>query len=223
MSGKEPELAAPKPALDLIAKGINDALAELEELGMVGEAGVGRGFSEVALNSLQLGHGGLTSAFGDFCDRWEWGVRALVQEGNAFAENVGLSAGTLYQQDQYIQGAFKVAVNAGMGNPYATEEEITGKDWGEVLSNNAYTQIRDADYSSESFQKAHDTSVQAWKTAAWDASTATASPVTEVVDAAGLRDDVNEKLRETIGPPPAEQARQQQTAGPDQPSSAGVD
>ncbi|MBO8199327.1 hypothetical protein ACFW4X_19885 [Streptomyces smyrnaeus] len=222
MSGKEPELAAPKPALKLITKGINDALAELEELGMVGEAGVGRGFSEVALNSLQLGHGGLTSAFGDFCDRWEWGVRALVQEGNSFAEGVGLSAGTLHQQDQYIQGAFKVAVNAGMGNPYATEEEITGKDWGEVLSNNAYTQIRDADYSSESFQKARETSLQAWKTAAWDASTATASPVTDVIDAAGLRDDVDAKLRETIGPPPAEQTTQQQAATTDKPSSAGA-
>ncbi|NSC25590.1 hypothetical protein FM076_32340 [Streptomyces albus subsp. chlorinus] len=222
MSGEEPELAAPKSALNLITKGINDALAELEELGMVGEAGVGRGFSEVALNSLQLGHGGLTSAFGDFCDRWEWGVRALIQEGNSFAEGVGLSAGTLHQQDQYIQGALKVAVNAGMGNPYATEEEITGKDWGEVLSDNAYTQIRDADYSAESFQKARDTSVQAWKTAAWDAGTATASPVTDIVDAAGLRDDVNAKLRETIGPPPGEQAPEQRTATQAGPSSAGA-
>ncbi|WP_326687328.1 hypothetical protein OIE63_09295 [Streptomyces sp. NBC_01795] len=205
MSDKEPELAAPKSALKLITKGINDSLDELQELGMVGQASVGRGFSDVALTGMQLGHEGLTSAFGDFCDRWEWGVRALIQEGNSFAEGVGLAGGAVHQQDQYIQGTFKVAVNAGMGNPYATEEEITGKDWGEVLSNNAYTQIRDADYSKESFQTARENSVQAWKNTAWDVSTATSSPAAGLVDAAGLRDDLNDGMRETFGPSPEEQ------------------
>lgn len=38
-----------------------DALGELKELGMVGEAGAGRGFSDIALSGLELGHEGLTS------------------------------------------------------------------------------------------------------------------------------------------------------------------
>ena len=55
VSGKEPDLAAPKDSLALITKGINGALGELKELGMVGEAGMGRGFSEVALTGMQSG------------------------------------------------------------------------------------------------------------------------------------------------------------------------
>ncbi|MFD0394611.1 hypothetical protein ACFQ3Z_29140 [Streptomyces nogalater] len=58
------------------------------------------------------------------------GVRALVAEGNAFAEKAGLAAGTYYETDQYVKGAFKVAVNASIGNPYASEEEVQKMGWG---------------------------------------------------------------------------------------------
>ncbi|MDN3265918.1 hypothetical protein QWJ26_40310 [Streptomyces sp. CSDS2] len=116
--------------LDLIAKGLTEALGELRELGMAGEAGAGRGFGDVALSGLELGHEGLTGEFTSFCERWEWGVRALVAEGNAFAQRAGLAAGTYYETDQYVKGAFKVAVNASVGNPYASEEEVQKMGWG---------------------------------------------------------------------------------------------
>jgi hypothetical protein len=213
MSGDGADLAAPKDALRLITQGITDSLSELKELGMVGEAGLGRGFSDLALSGLQLGHGGLTSTFKSFCERWEWGVRTLVHEGNGFAQGVGLSAGLIHEQDQYVQGSFKVLTNSVMGNPYASEDEITKKSWGEVASSNTFTHIRDADYSLESFQKAQDTSAQAWKNTAWDVSTATSSPVISVmndgVDAAGLRDEVDAGMRDTLGPSPEEQQQQQ--------------
>ncbi|MDX2931127.1 hypothetical protein [Streptomyces ipomoeae] len=48
--------------LEQIAQGITLALDELRELGMIGEASVGRGFSDLALSGLELGHEGLTSA-----------------------------------------------------------------------------------------------------------------------------------------------------------------
>lgn len=80
--------------LDEIAKGLTAALGELKELGMVGEAGAGRGFGDIALSGLELGAEGLTGTFGSFCERWEWGVRSLIQEGNLFALKTGLAAGT---------------------------------------------------------------------------------------------------------------------------------
>ncbi|MFJ8078001.1 hypothetical protein ACIQ7Q_29765 [Streptomyces sp. NPDC096176] len=209
----DPDLAATKAALDLVTQGITGALAQLKELGMVGEASMGRGFSDLQLSGLETGHDGLTGTLQTYCERWEWGVRALVQQGNLFAEQVGLSAGAFHEQEQYINGALKVLTNSAIGNPYATEDEITGKDWGEVLSSNPYTHIRDADYSMESFQTAHQNSVQAWKNTAWDVSTSTISPATAIVDAAGYRDEMNQEMRETFGPSPEEQAKAAERQG----------
>ncbi|EFL15241.1 hypothetical protein [Streptomyces sp. C] len=104
MSGDGSDLDVSKQALGQIADGITKTLAELKELGMVGTASMGRGFSDLSLSGLETGHDGLTSSFNAFCERWEWGVRALVQQGNDFAANVGLSAGLVHEQDQYIQG-----------------------------------------------------------------------------------------------------------------------
>ncbi|MFD4814989.1 hypothetical protein, partial [Streptomyces sp. NPDC058418] len=162
---------------------------------------------------METVHEGLTSTLRGFCERWEWGVRALVQEGNVFAQEVGLSAGVFHEQEQYLQGSFKVLTNSAMGNPYATEDEIIEKDWSEVLSNNAYTQVRDADYSAESFQKADENSVQAWKNTMWDVSTSTVTPTSGIIDAAGLRDEMDEGMRGAFGPSPEELAAQRDGQG----------
>ncbi|MFI1400881.1 hypothetical protein [Streptomyces sp. NPDC020681] len=208
----DPDLAASKEALALIAQGITGALGELKELGMVGEASMGRGFSDLALTGMETGHDSLTATLKTYCERWEWGVRSLVQQGNSFAQQVGLSAGVFHEQEQYLGGAFKVLTNSAIGNPYATEEEVINQDWGEVLSSNPYTHIRDADYSAESFQTSGENSAQAWKDTAWDVSTST-SVSNSIIDAAGLRDDVNEGMRDTFGPSPEERAKQQQAGG----------
>ncbi|GGK94615.1 hypothetical protein [Streptomyces flaveus] len=201
--------------LDEIAKGLTLALGELKELGMVGEAGAGRGFGDLALSGLDVGHEGLTSTFSSFCERWEWGVRSLINEGNAFAVKTGLAAGTYYETDQYVQGSMKVAVNAGMGNPYASEEEITGQSWGGVLSSNAYTHIRDADYSKESFDEARENSVQGWKDAGRDVMTSRiVGPMglnpENLRETYGVSDaEYDRMLDDTFGPSPEERARQQ--------------
>ncbi|MFC5805761.1 hypothetical protein [Streptomyces formicae] len=212
MTGEHADLAATKEALALITQGITGALGELKELGMVGAASTGRGFSDLQLSGTETGHDGLTGTLKSYCERWEWGVRSLVQQGNVFAQEVGLSAGAFHEQEQYIGGSFKVLASAAMGNPYATENEITQKSWGDVLSSNAYTHIRDADYSAESFETARQNSTQAWKDTAWDVSTAT-SPTNAIIDAAGLRDEVDEGMRETFGPSPEERAKAAEQRG----------
>ncbi|MFE9933759.1 hypothetical protein [Streptomyces sp. NPDC005533] len=202
MSGGEPDLDAPKEALGSIAQGITQALGELREIGMVGSAGMGRGFVNLSLSTMDTGHDGLSSTFRTFCERWEWGVRSLVQQGNSFAENVGLSSGAFHEQDQYVQGTFKVVANAAMGNPYASEDDITGKGWSEVLADNPYTQIRDADYSKESFDYASVESKNAWKSAIHDVNSSDILLSNQIIDSVGLREEMDRTVEGIAGPAP---------------------
>ncbi|MER6694815.1 hypothetical protein [Streptomyces minutiscleroticus] len=205
--------------LDLIAKGLTEALGELGELGMVGEAGAGRGFGDIALSGLELGHEGLTSEFKSFCERWEWGVRALVNEGNAFAVKTGLSAGVYYETEQYIEGSFKVVANAAIGNPYASEEEVTQQGWGDIATSGA---LGGADYSKESFDAAMANSAQGWKDAGRDVMTShTVGPLglnpQNLHETFGVSDaEYDRMLDDTFGPSPearAQAAEQQQGEG----------
>ncbi|MBB5930349.1 hypothetical protein [Streptomyces echinatus] len=177
--------------LGLIAKGLTDALGELKELGMVGEAGAGRGFSDIALSGLELGHEGLTGEFESFCERWEWGVRSLINEGNGFAEKTGLAAGTYYENDKYVEGTFKIVTNAAVGNPYASEEDVEKMGWKDIATSGPLG--GDVDYSKKSFEEAWANSKQAWKGAAHDVETSrTIGPVPGV--------SLGE-LREAVGEP----------------------
>ncbi|MER7686659.1 hypothetical protein [Streptomyces sp. NPDC097610] len=205
--------------LDLIAKGLTEALAELNELGMVGEAGAGRGFADIALSGLELGHEGLTGEFKSFCERWEWGVRSLVNEGNAFAVKTGLSAGTYYETERYVEGSFKVVANSAIGNPYATEDEVTQKGWKDIATSGAYGGV---DYSKASFDQAMDNSAQGWKDAGRDVMTShTVGPLgmnpENLHGAAGMSDaEYDQWLDDTFGPSPearAEAAEQQRGGG----------
>jgi hypothetical protein len=202
--------------LDEIAQGITLALGELKDLGVDSLAGAGRGFAELGLSGLELGHDELLTQFTSFCERWEWGVRSLVNEGNNFAAGVGLSAGTLYETDQYVEGTMKIVVNAGIGNPYATEDEVTQQSWGDLVRNNEYT--GGVDYSTESMAKALANSDQAYKDAARDVMTShTIGPLginpANVAMAAGLSEDqYNDVLDGPLGPSPEERAKAAEAA-----------
>jgi hypothetical protein len=165
MSGEKPDLAAPAGALELIAKGINGAHAELKELGMIGEATTGRGFTDLALSGLELGHAGLTEQFETFCERWEWGVRSLMQRGNGFAMAVGLSAGGFAEQERYVKDTMKIGVNSLNGNPHLTEDEVKAKSWDEISTQTVFD---NPDYSAESFSKAHAEVKQTWQDTTYD-------------------------------------------------------
>ncbi|MFF0159075.1 hypothetical protein ACFYRY_16290 [Streptomyces sp. NPDC005263] len=153
--------------LDAIAKGINLTLDELKELGTDSFAGQGRGFAELSLSGLDLGHEDLKSALSSFCERWEWGVRALVEEGNLFAHHVGLAAGTLYETDQYVGGTLKIAANSVAGNPYLSEDEAAKQEWSDIATS-GLDSMKNPDYSKESFEQAWDNSKQGWNDAGRD-------------------------------------------------------
>ncbi|MEU3601273.1 hypothetical protein ABZ714_21520 [Streptomyces sp. NPDC006798] len=196
------DLAASEAAIARITTGINKALAELRELGMVGSASAGRGFSDIALSGVETGHDGLTSAFTTFCERWEWGVRGLIREANEFAEDVGLAAGAQFEAERYVHGSFKVLVNAGIGNPYASEDEIIAKDWGEVLAENPYNHVRDADYSDESSARADRAVEEIWRETVREVADSPVLPVPRLADAVGLGGELDD-LVDRADPPSA--------------------
>ncbi|MEU1212001.1 hypothetical protein ACFYSH_25685 [Streptomyces sp. NPDC005791] len=198
MSGENADLQVPPEALAEIAKGIDLAHAELKELGFIGEASVGRGFSDLALSGLELGHGGLTSEFETFCNRWEWGVRALTQKGNGFALGVGLSAGSYAEQEQYVKDSIKIGVNSLNGNPHLSEDEVKTKSWDEISTQSAYD---NPDYSWESMSQAQDEVNQTWKNTAYDVEDA----ALDSMERNGLldpevRDAADERLRDQLDP-----------------------
>ncbi|MFS4095947.1 hypothetical protein [Streptomyces sp. AF1A] len=121
--GGQPDLRV--QGLGLIAEGINKALAELDALGtMKGWAGAGRGFTGLEMDGKDAGDDRLGAMLHTFCERWQWGVRALVEEGNALAEGMGLAAGTFHQTDEYVKGSMKVAYNSFVGDPFASNDQV---------------------------------------------------------------------------------------------------
>ncbi|MDI3419939.1 hypothetical protein [Streptomyces luteolus] len=169
----------------------------------------GRGFDSIALTGVQLGHVQLTAAFEEFCERWEWGVRALLAEGDKFAQGVGLAAGAYYENEQYIDGTFKIGANALMGNPHATEEEVTAQSWDQVWGNHAFA---DPDYSQKSFEEAGANMAQGWKDAGRDVATSDMSvgglARDQALESSGISEEQYERsLDQYFGPSPEERAK----------------
>lgn len=212
MSG-DGDLQFSKEALDLITKGLNGAIDELKSAGGSTTGSLlGAGFSEMSMTAMEAGHSGLAKDFEDFCERWEWGVRALIQGANGLAARLGLAAGMVYSEEQYWEGTFKVAANSLAGNPHLSEDEITGKEWGELISLENYK----PDYSAGSFQQAGDEMAQTWKDTGRSLLTEGAGGMRSdlVNNALGIDDKTfDQALDDTFGPSPEERAQQQSRQG----------
>ncbi|MQY10576.1 hypothetical protein SRB5_06870 [Streptomyces sp. RB5] len=147
-------------SVKLIQDGVRGAIAELGEIGASGTGkNFGKGFSELAMTGMDAGHHGLATTFEDFAERWEWGVRALILDANVICMKLGIAAGVLWEEEQYIEGTFKIVVNAAIGNPHASEEDVVKQDWGDTFTPDYLS----PDYSAESFRRAGDDIGQAWK------------------------------------------------------------
>jgi hypothetical protein len=187
-------------ALKLAAKGISGAITELKGLGIDESGEVGRGFANVELTGMQLGNSGLRGAFDAFCERWSWGVRTLVQDGNEIAFRLNLSAGLYYDQEQYAEGALKDVVNAAMGNPNLTQEQVEGQSWGKTLSDNSINDVLHADYSATSFEHGAEHSEQTWKSEGRDVMDGPMGVQKDVMDGMGAGKGYERLKDEMFGP-----------------------
>ncbi|MCZ2525352.1 hypothetical protein [Streptomyces sp. HB2AG] len=163
-------------ALARITKGINQAMSELKELGFDIEANLGRGFDDLELADLEVGDSGLRQTFADFCDRWGWGVRSLMQDANEFAGRLNLSAGLYHEQEQYASNTLKGVWTVAAGNPYLSKEEIEGRSWEETLKDNSFSHMANPDYSPESFMQGAPEVAQAWQQTWQDVQSSTVTP-----------------------------------------------
>lgn len=187
-------------ALKMAATGINEAIGELKSLGIEESGDVGRGFSNVELTGMELGNAGLRSAFDGFCERWSWGVRTLVQDGNEIAQRLGLSAGLYYDQEQYVEKTLKDVVSADLGNPHLTQEQVEAQSWGKTLSDNPFNDVRHADYSEKSMQETLHHSAQTWKAEGRDMMDGPMGWQKHVADATGYGAEYDRAQNEMFGP-----------------------
>ncbi|NEC65394.1 hypothetical protein [Streptomyces sp. SID9727] len=210
MSGDGADLHLDKTSVAKFTKGLNTTIDELGDLGGATGSVTGKGFSELAMTGMETGHHGLSVDFEDFCERWEWGVRALVRDASGIANRLGLAAGTQWANDQYLAGTLKVGANAVFGgNPHATEEEIARQDWGDVFT----PDYLKPDYSPESFEKAGQDMEQTWKDTGRTVLTeGTGGRRSDMFNSAlGISDQqFDGMLDETFGPSPEERAQQAQ-------------
>ncbi|MER6653892.1 hypothetical protein ABT248_25545 [Streptomyces sp. NPDC000971] len=213
MSGNGGDLRFDKASVVKFTQGVGATIDELGDLGGATGSKMGKGFSALSMTGMEAGHHGLSVDFEDFCERWEWGVRALVGDASAIADRLGLAAGTQWEHDQYVEGTLKVGVNSVMGgNPHATEEEITQQDWGDVFT----PDYLDPDWSAESFEQAGQEMEQTWKDTGRTVLTeGQGGQRSEMLkDELGISDDRwNRALDDTFGPSPEERARQQSESG----------
>ncbi|MGW1953479.1 hypothetical protein ACWCPI_12075 [Streptomyces sp. NPDC001920] len=163
-------------ALARITRGINQAMDELKELGFDIEANLGRGFDDLELAGLEVGDGSLRQVFADFCERWGWGVRSLMQDANEFAGRLNLSAGLYHDQEQYVSDTLKTVWTAAAGNPYLSKEEVEGRSWSDTLKDNPVSHGMNPDWSAESVREGDAAAREAWDQAAQDVETSTVTP-----------------------------------------------
>ncbi|NEE08205.1 hypothetical protein G3M58_17285 [Streptomyces sp. SID7499] len=213
MGGDGADLQFDKASVAKFTQGVGATIDGLGDLGGATGSVLGKGFSELAMTGMEAGHHGLSVDFEDFCERWEWGVRALVGDASALANRLGLAAGTQWEHDQYVEGTLKVGVNSVMGgNPHATEEEIARQGWGDIVT----PDYLNPDWSAESFDKAGEDIEQTWKdtgrTVLTEGEGGRRSQA--IIDASGVSEDQwNQALDNTFGPSPEERAQQAQQQG----------
>ena len=159
------------------SKGINGDIEELRDHGVVGTGDVGRGFSQLGLSGMDVGHAGLKGAFDEFCTRWSWGVRTLVQDGNEIAVRVGLNAGKYALMEQYGKDLMKQLYVDAAGNPHMTDDQATQTSWSDLMA-----QSTSVDYSTKSFDDATDRMGDSWKDTWEDTKESRSDPLGTTMD-----------------------------------------
>lgn len=186
-------------ALAEASQGINDTIGELKSLGIEESGEVGRGFSNISLSGLEIGHGDLQGSFDQFCERWSWGVRTLVQDGNEIAQRLGLSAGMYNDMEQYAIGTLKDLVNAAGGNPHADNKQVEHESWSQLMDD------QKPDYSAKSWEQAGQQIGDQWKAEGRDLAEGPYGLGKTAADAAGYGDQFSKAEDQVFGPAPKQQ------------------
>lgn len=154
---------APTAAMRDAADGIEALVGELGSLTTAGRAGEGRGVPGAELGPEQLGHDGLAAAFSSFCFRWDWGMRALVQDGTEMAEGLRESVESYARTDDGVGAAFSRMLGTVLGDPAADPVQNAEQPPGEILGGAARDYL-----SSERWSHAGESMSDTWAGVAQD-------------------------------------------------------
>ncbi|MET8853862.1 hypothetical protein [Amycolatopsis sp. NPDC004625] len=178
------------------AKGINDIIAELKDLGIAESGEIGRGFSQLELRGMQVGDRALETQFAEFCERWTWGVRSLVQDGNQFASMLHLAAGEYHDAEQYAIGVLKDATGSLAGDPHKTDDQIEQESFGDIAGQ---ANPVNGDYSAASFEKLGSDASQTWRTEGRELSEGPMGLGKDVENAIGAGDQADRARDQVFG------------------------
>lgn len=147
--------------LSTAAKGIEDAVAALSEVGVVQTASAGWGVSFLAVTHVHAGHADYAEALGEFCTKWDWAMRSLIQEGQLLSQHV-LDTRTAYERaEDAVDQILKRVVVAAVGDPTLQGEDAHRQSWEQI------SQSLEPDSSPESYQQARER-IEAAGERAWD-------------------------------------------------------
>lgn len=121
-------------ALGQAERGVRDAVDALGEHGISSYvAEDGRGL-EQGITDLTSDIGGeaLPAALDQFAEKWDWGVRQLVDDGVAAADALRDTRSTYEKAEAGAIDAFQYALHAAMGNPLEDSTAWQDKSAGEL-------------------------------------------------------------------------------------------
>lgn len=112
--------------------GVIDALAQTG-VGSAYTAGAGRGFGDLDMDAKAIGHADPQTGLTTFCNRWEWGVRALVQGARNISTALKLGASVYEREDRYQANNLKAWGNDLLGDPNLQRSSYVDPTTGEVV------------------------------------------------------------------------------------------
>jgi hypothetical protein len=125
-------------ALDKASAGINGVIDGLADTGVGSDysAALGRGYGDLDLDGGTIGHADPKSGLEEYCDRWEWGVRALVTGAAELSRGLGLGASHYEREEKWAGDQLKNYAMDVFGDPSLTPDEIKGMSWGDLWEHN---------------------------------------------------------------------------------------
>lgn len=125
---------------DLIkaSAGINGVINGLADTGVGSDysAAIGRGHGDLDLDGRTIGHTDPKSGLEEYCDRWEWGVRALVPGAAEISKGLGLGASHYEREEKWAGDQLKNFTMDVIGDPSLTPEDLKTMSWGDLWEHN---------------------------------------------------------------------------------------
>ncbi len=124
--------------MDKASAGINGVIDALGQTGVGSgySAGLGRGYGDLDLDGKTIGHADPKDGLEEYCDRWEWGVRALVTGAAELSKGLGLGASHYEREEEWAANQLKDWAMDLVGDPNLTAEQIKEMSLGDLWDHN---------------------------------------------------------------------------------------